>query len=77
VGANFWIGSVDPPKKIKDRIGGPAEKIESDPIDRVSEKIGSDRFFVKSCLRVSRFLIWHILDEILAKQGFKDIIQIN
>ena len=28
-------------------------------------------------LRVSRSLIWHILDKILAKHGFKDIIQIS
>jgi hypothetical protein len=28
-------------------------------------------------LRVWWFLIWHILDKILAKQGFKDIIQIS
>ena len=28
-------------------------------------------------LRVSRSLIWHILDKILAKQGVEDIIQIS
>ena len=32
---------------------------------------------VKIKLRVARFLIWHILNEILAKQSFKDIIRIS
>ena len=32
---------------------------------------------IKSGLRVSLLLIWHILDKILAEQGLEDIIQIS
>ena len=37
-------------------------------------RVGSPK---KNYLRVSRSLIWHILDEISAKQIVKDIIQIS
>ena len=33
--------------------------------------------YEETLLRVSRSLIWHILDEISAKQSVKDIIQIS
>jgi hypothetical protein len=39
--------------------------------------VWSDKNYFIIELSVWWFLIWHILDKILAKQGFKDIIQIT
>ena len=51
----------------------------TNPLQRALKRnrVSQAKKIFRKDLRVWWFLIWHILDKILAKQGFKDIIQIS